>query len=384
MTITDIATASGFTAPPAPQHPLSSLTAAEIEAVRAVVLGLRTTTDATRFAYVGLEEAHEGRGPGVGVRHRSAARAARTRAAARHAVGTVARPVVSLADRRRALGRRAGRHRQASCRSSTPSSKRSGVIANENEEWVAALAARGLTPDDVVLVPLSAGTTATRTRRVAASCARSPSGRIHAADHPWAHPVDGLTAYIDVAARSVIKIVDTPGFDIPQTSGNYDDPALQGPPLEGLKPIVITQPEGSSLTVDGEHVTWGEWDLRIGFDTREGLILRQLSFAGDARSCTAGRSARWSCPTPTRSRTGSGRTTSTPASTSSAGTPTSSSWAATAWATSRTSTRSSRTSSGCRAPCATACACTRRTSARSGSTPTSSPARRRCDGRGGW
>ncbi|MEH3090366.1 MAG: tyramine oxidase, partial [Microbacterium arborescens] len=97
-------------------------------------------------------------------------------------------------------------------------------------------------------------------------------------DHPWAHPVDGLTAYIDTAAHRVIEIVDTPGFSIPQSSGNFDDPELQGPPLEGLTPIEITQPQGASFTVDDEHVTWGDWDLRIGFDTREGLILRQLRF----------------------------------------------------------------------------------------------------------
>ncbi len=125
------------------------------------------------------------------------------------------------------------------------------------------------------------GTTATRRRRAAASSATFAFQQFHPADHPWAHPVDGLTAYIDVGGPLGHPRSSTPpGSRCPQTSGNFDDPALQGAPLEGLKPIVITQPEGASFTVDGEHVTWGEWDLRIGFDTREGLILRQLSFAG--------------------------------------------------------------------------------------------------------
>lgn len=155
-----------------------------------------------------------------------------------------------------------------------------GIIANESAEWIAALGRRGLTREDVVLVPLSAGHygyAAEHGRRILRTFAFRQD---HPADHPWAHPVDGLTAYIDVASRTVIEIIETPGFQIPETSGNFDDPAVQGPPLEGLKPIEITQPEGPSFTVDGEHVTWGNWDLRIGFDPREGLILRQLAFTG--------------------------------------------------------------------------------------------------------
>ena len=56
MTITDVAAPAGTGRPAAPSHPLASLTAAEIDAVRAVVLALPSTSDATRFAYVGLEE----------------------------------------------------------------------------------------------------------------------------------------------------------------------------------------------------------------------------------------------------------------------------------------------------------------------------------------
>ena len=59
MTLTDPAV-SAFTAPAAPAHPLGSLTPAEITAVRAIVAGLDGVDEATRFAYVGLEEAPKG------------------------------------------------------------------------------------------------------------------------------------------------------------------------------------------------------------------------------------------------------------------------------------------------------------------------------------
>ena len=278
MTLTD-PTSTAFIAPAAPAHPLASLSPAEITAVHAIVSGLDGLDEATRFAYVGLEEAPKAevlaweRGETPFPERRARVQLLNLRTA--HSLDVV----VSLASgevlRQTELDGSDGQLPILDAEF-----EEVGVIANESAVWVAALAARGLTTADVVLVPLSAGHYGYENevgRRVLRTFAFRQD---HPADHPWAHPVDGLTAYIDVADRRIIDIVDTPGFTVPETHGNFDDPELQGPPLEGLKPIVITQPEGSSFTVDDEHVTWGEWDLRIGFDTREGLILRQLSFAG--------------------------------------------------------------------------------------------------------
>ena len=241
MTLTD-STVSAFTAPAAPAHPLASLTPEEITAVRAVVAGLDGIDEATRFAYVGLEEAPKGevlaweRGEAPAPERRARVQLLNLRTA--HSLDLV----VSLAT--------------GAVLRSTELDGSDGQLPILDAEF-----------EEVgVIVPLSAGHYGYENemgRRVLRTFAFRQD---HPADHPWAHPVDGLTAYIDVAARAVIEIVDTPGFTVPETHGNFDDPELQGPPLEGLKPIVITQPEGSSFTVDGEHVTWGEWDLRIGFD----------------------------------------------------------------------------------------------------------------------
>ncbi|MFT4305307.1 MAG: primary-amine oxidase [Microbacterium sp.] len=278
MSITENVAAPSYAAPPAPAHPLASLTAAEIDAVRGIVLALPTTGEATRFAYMGLEEPPKGevlawQHGGVLPDRRARVQLLDMRTTASSDL------VISLADgvivSRTVIDGAAGQLPILDAEF-----EEVGVIANENAEWVAALAARGLTVDDVVLVPLSAGHygfAAEERRRILRAFAFRQD---HPKDHPWAHPVDGLTAYIDVADRRVIEIVDTPGFTVPETSGNFDDPELQGPPLAGLKPIVITQPEGASFVVEGEHISWGEWDLRIGFDAREGLVIRQLGFAG--------------------------------------------------------------------------------------------------------
>ncbi|WP_345802365.1 primary-amine oxidase [Microbacterium sp. AZCO] len=278
MSITDIETVAAYAAPPAPQHPLSSLTSAEISAVRSVVLGLPQTTDAVRFAYVGLEEPVKA--AVLAWEQGGALPERRARVQLLDMATTRSSDLVISIDSGAVLSETVLDGSNGQLPILDAEFEEVGIIANEDPRWVAALAARGLAPADVVLVPLSAGHYGRpdeEGRRILRTFAFQ---QLNSSDHPWAHPVDGLTAYIDVAARAIIEIVDTPGFEVPATSGNFDDPELQGPPLEGLKPIVITQPEGASFRVDGEHVTWGEWDLRIGFDTREGLILRQLSFAG--------------------------------------------------------------------------------------------------------
>ncbi|MQA11682.1 MAG: primary-amine oxidase, partial [Pseudonocardiaceae bacterium] len=151
------------------------------------------------------------------------------------------------------------------------------ILAGD-ERWLAALAARGLNVADVRVAPLSAGVfeypeeTGRRLLRGLAFVQQHPK------DHAWAHPVDGLVAYVDVLNSSVDRVIDLGPVPVPAESGNFDDPAVTGPPRTTQKPIEITQPEGPSFTLDGNLLRWENWSLRIGFDAREGLVLHQIAF----------------------------------------------------------------------------------------------------------
>ena len=266
----------------APQiiHPLASLRADELSLAAKIVAATPEFSERTRFAFIGLEEpakadvfAWEAGRAGVPPR--------RVRVWIVDIGGGNARDIiVSLTDE--------------SVISSVVVDGSKGLVPvvddesilaittlYSNPEWAAALAKRGLTPTDVQIVPLSAGwfdipgEDGTRLVRCLAFRQDFPQ------DHIWAHPVDGLSVYLDLATTSVREIIDTHVFDTPEESGNFDDPTVQGPPLPGLKPIEITQPEGASYTIDGELVEWANWKFRVGYDVREGLVLRQLSFADD-------------------------------------------------------------------------------------------------------
>lgn len=152
-------------------------------------------------------------------------------------------------------------------------------IVKADPGWRAAMARRGITDLELVRpCPLSAGNfdlpgeSGRRLFRVLSFRQHRPE------DHCWAHPIDGVVAYVDLIERRVIELIDDALLPVPAEEGNFDDPAYTGPPRTSLRPIEITQPEGPSFTVDGEVVTWENWRLRVGFDPREGLVLHQVSF----------------------------------------------------------------------------------------------------------
>jgi primary-amine oxidase len=145
-------------------------------------------------------------------------------------------------------------------------------IVKGDRGWREAMARRGITELDLVRpCPLSAGSFGIQGEEGRRMLRVLSFLQHHEKDHPWAHPVDGLVAYVDLIERRVVHLVDAELLPIPEEEGNFDDPAAVGPARTSLRPIEITQPEGPSFTVDGDEVTWEGWRLRIGFDAREGL-----------------------------------------------------------------------------------------------------------------
>jgi primary-amine oxidase len=154
-----------------------------------------------------------------------------------------------------------------------------------DEDWLAALRLRGITdPSTVALAGLSAGRypiegeEGRRLARVLAHHQPTPQTM------PWAHPIDGLVAYVDLGARRVARVVDVEVMPIPQETADYHVPGTFGPERTTQRPIVIQQPEGPSFSFDGDVLTWEKWSLRIGYDMREGLVLHGIGFEDAGRT----------------------------------------------------------------------------------------------------
>lgn len=158
-------------------------------------------------------------------------------------------------------------------------------ILSTNEDWLAALDRRGLDVAQVRVAPLSAGVfeyPEEKGRRILRGLAFLQE---HEEDSAWAHPVDGLVAYVDVTNHAVDQVLDIGVMPVPEEHGNYTDPELTGPLRTTQKPFEITQPEGPSFTVTGgNHVEWEKWSLDVGFDMREGLVLHNIAFDDDGKT----------------------------------------------------------------------------------------------------
>jgi primary-amine oxidase len=275
---------------PAP-HPLAPLTAAEIEAAASAVKAAEGLSETARFVYVSLYEpakheviAFENGGPApdrlakVVIRERSA-----------HATyeGLVnlcvaAGEVVSF---RQVPGVQ-------------PSVMLEEFLAAEDivradPRWQEAMRKRGITNFDLCMIdPWS---TPNVEPGVGPDDGRFVSPltwvRDDADDNGYAHPVDGVITRVDLDTLTVVSVDDYGVLPVPKKKANYSAATITDPdnvpcfpagPRQDVKPLDITQHDGPSFQVDGYHLTWQKWDLRIGFTAREGLVLHRVSY--DKRS----------------------------------------------------------------------------------------------------
>jgi primary-amine oxidase len=275
LTMTDTAVRQDETASPHPAHPLDPATAAEYLAGREIMAAAGLLADPTRFAYYGLEEP-----PKAQVLADPDPRTADRRLRAfliDTGTGESTDVVVSLADRKVVSARRLDPRTDGQLPILDSDYHEVEEIVRADPAWRAAMARRGLHDvSKIRTAPITAGVFGVadddrrRMVRVLAFVQESEH------DLAWAHPIDGVAAYVDLVEKRVFKITDEFELPVPAESGDYDDEAVRGPHRTTLRPIEITQPEGPSFTLDGHVLSWQDWSMRIGFDAREGLTLHQI------------------------------------------------------------------------------------------------------------
>jgi primary-amine oxidase len=101
-------------------------------------------------------------------------------------------------------------------------------------------------------------------------------------DNYYAHPVEGLHAMIDLGTMEILRVDDhfeTTGdyIPVPRTPLNYDA-ALRDTFRKPSARLDVVQPDGAGFVVEGRKVTWENWDFRVGFNGREGLVLHAVGY----------------------------------------------------------------------------------------------------------
>src|SRR6202042_1601447 len=102
--------------------------------------------------------------------------------------------------------------------------------------------------------------------------------------NPYAHHVTGLHPIVDLNAMTLLELEDSyqDGADQPKGMGEYL-PRLIPTPLREGTPLQISQPAGVGFTLEGHLLRWQGWQLRLGFNHREGLVLHQVGLRDGGR-----------------------------------------------------------------------------------------------------
>jgi primary-amine oxidase len=106
--------------------------------------------------------------------------------------------------------------------------------------------------------------------------------------NPYAHHLSGLHPVVDLNTMELLELEDSyaggqaPEVTSAEIQGEYL-PDLLPMRLREVAPLHVSQPDGVGFTLDGTLLSWQNWQLRLGFNYREGLVLHQVGFRDGGR-----------------------------------------------------------------------------------------------------
>jgi primary-amine oxidase len=98
-------------------------------------------------------------------------------------------------------------------------------------------------------------------------------------DNGYARPIENIVAIVDLNRKQLVRVEDYGVVRLPPEAGNWTREYVKES-RAGLKPLEVSQPKGTSFTVDGHEVKWQRSSFRVGFNPREGLVLYTIAFDG--------------------------------------------------------------------------------------------------------
>lgn len=154
-------------------------------------------------------------------------------------------------------------------------------ILKKDARWRRAVKRRGLTDAEIGLVQVD-GITCGNYGFPQDAGKRLIGGVAYYRDSPddngYAHPLEGLVAYVDLDKQKIHRLVDSETtIPIPREDGKYDARAVNTYRSD-IKPLEISQPDGVSFRVTDHLIEWQNWSFRISFNLREGLVLHQIAY----------------------------------------------------------------------------------------------------------
>jgi primary-amine oxidase len=101
-------------------------------------------------------------------------------------------------------------------------------------------------------------------------------------ENGYARPLEGLRPVVDLNKMEVIRIEEYGKWPLPPNPANYAASRVEKFRSD-IKALLITQPDGPGFQIDGNRMSWQNWEFVIGFNAREGLTLHDVRYLDQGR-----------------------------------------------------------------------------------------------------
>jgi primary-amine oxidase len=150
-------------------------------------------------------------------------------------------------------------------------------IVRGNAEWQAAMRKRGITEFGKVQVEMWSAGNFGWPEEQGKRLFRGLSYLRGDSKNPYARPIEGVVAVVDMNAKRVLKLIDAGIVPVPQATADADEQSV-GTLRVAPKPLQVVQPEGPSFEMRGNEIRWQKWRFRYALHPREGLVLYTVGY----------------------------------------------------------------------------------------------------------
>jgi primary-amine oxidase len=99
---------------------------------------------------------------------------------------------------------------------------------------------------------------------------------MHGVYHSWGRSIEGLTLQMNMATKTIFKVVDTEVVRVPKGKIDYEE--IPENPRPNTTPISTSQPMGPSFKIKDGEISWQNWLFRFRVDQRVGTVLNLVRF----------------------------------------------------------------------------------------------------------
>lgn len=144
-------------------------------------------------------------------------------------------------------------------------------------DMIAGLARRGLTPDQVFCLPLTAGNFFTEeydgTRLMKVPCYVTPEGSNY-----YAKPIEGIYGVVDLQTGTALRVIDEGDIAVPEDEWGYTSAELEARTAlrPKMNPATLSQEGGANFTFEDGALEWDMWRMRLRIDKRPGPVLSNI------------------------------------------------------------------------------------------------------------